>query len=118
MNLKVYEYKNCGTCQKAFKFLEARKVSYEKIPIREKPPSVEELEKMLKYVGDLKKLFNISGQDYKALNMKDKLPKMSEKEALKLLSQNGNLVKRPFVLSKSDGWVGFQEEVWKNKLSV
>ncbi len=116
MSLKIYEYKNCGTCRKALKFLEGRKIRYEKIPIREKPPTKAELKKMLGYVGDIRKLFNTSGQDYKAMNMKEKIPKMSESEILELLSSHGNLVKRPFVLTPKAGWVGFQEEVWKKNL--
>ncbi len=82
--------------------------------IRETPPTLTELKQMLKAVGgDLKKLFNTSGQDYKALNLKDKLPGLSTDEALKLLNQNGNLVKRPFVLSAESGWVGFKEDEWQ-----
>lgn len=114
--IKIYEYKNCGTCKKALKFLDQKKVPYEKIPIREKPPSKAELKKMLGYVGDLKKLFNTSGQDYKSLNLKDKLPQMTESQALDLLASNGNLVKRPFVLTEKSGWVGFKEEDWKKVL--
>lgn len=113
--LKIYEYKNCSTCKNALKFLDSHKIPYEKFPIRDNPPTLTELKKMLGYVGDLKKLFNTSGLDYKAMNIKDKLPKMSEAEALKLLSQNGNLIKRPFVLTDKDGWVGFKEEEWEKK---
>lgn len=117
MPLKIYTYKNCGTCQKALKFLEACKVSYENIPIREKPPSPEELRQMLHYVGgEIRKLFNTSGLDYKTLNLKDKLPKMTQEEAIQLLASNGNLVKRPFVIaSKNSGWVGFDEKLWTEK---
>ena len=115
--MKIYEYKNCGTCKKALQFLEARKIPYEKIPIRENPPTVTEIKKMLIYVGgDLKKLFNTSGLDYKAMNMKDKLPTLSESEAIQLLSKNGNLIKRPFVITDKDGWVGFKEEEWACRL--
>lgn len=117
MGLKIYEYKNCGTCRKALKFLDACRVSYEKIPIRENPPTLQELKKMLGYLqGDLKKLFNTSGQDYKIMNMKEKLPKLQKSAALRLLSQNGNLIKRPFVLASNAGWVGFDEPMWKKKL--
>lgn len=114
MKLKVYEYKNCDTCRKALKFLAANGVEFTAVPIRETPPNVAELKQMLKsYDGDLRKLFNTSGQDYKALNMKDKLPGMSTDEAIKLLSGNGNLVKRPFVLTGKGGLVGFKEEEWQ-----
>ncbi len=111
--MKVYSYKGCGTCQKALKYLEAKKVKYELLAIREQPPTVPELERMLAYYeGDLKRLFNTSGLDYKALNIKDKLPKLSVKEALVLLSRNGNLVKRPFVLTPYGGVVGFKPDEW------
>ncbi len=116
MPLKIYEYKGCGTCRKALKYLEDRKVAYEKIPIREQPPTKAELKTMLTYVGDLRKLFNTSGGDYKALGMKEKLPKISTDEAIDLLSKNGNLVKRPFVIGKNSGIVGFEEEAWKDFL--
>ena len=69
---------------------------------------------MLGYLdGDIKKLFNTSGVDYRAINLKEKLPKMSDAEALELLGRNGNLVKRPFVVSGDSGTVGFREEVWR-----
>lgn len=109
--MRVYSYKGCGTCRNALKFLDAKKARYELLAIREQPPSVAELERMLAlYKGEIKRLFNTSGLDYKALNIKDKLPKMSVKEALSLLSKNGNLVKRPFVLSAKGGVVGFKPE--------
>lgn len=113
MSIKVYTYKNCGTCQKAVKWLGANGVVFKEVAIRETPPTVAELKKMLKAMGgDARKLFNTSGMDYKALNMKDKLPGMAEAEALALLASNGNLVKRPFVLGDGVAVVGFKEEVW------
>jgi arsenate reductase (glutaredoxin) len=118
MTLRVYAYANCDTCRKALKFLAAQKVEAEVIPIREQPPTVAELRKMLGYVGgDLRKLFNTAGQDYRAFDMKTKLPGMSEEEALKLLASNGNLVKRPFALAKTAGVVGFREEEWTQLLA-
>ena len=111
--LRIYTYEKCGTCRNALKFLAARGMQTEVIPIRERPPSKVELKTMLGYLGgDLRRLFNTSGQDYKALNMKDKLTAMSEAEAIDLLSKNGNLVKRPFLLTKNAGAVGFKEEEW------
>ena len=113
MMLKVYIYKNCDTCRKAKKYLNAKEVECELIPIREKPPSVNELRVMLdNYKGDMRRLFNTSGRDYRDLNLKDKLSKMKEIEALELLSKNGNLVKRPFAINGKDGAVGFSESVW------
>ena len=114
MKLKIYAYKNCDTCRKAIRYLEGRKVRFEVIPIREQPPTFDELVKMLRvYKGELRRLFNTSGQDYKAMDLKSKLPTLSEKEALDLLTQNGNLVKRPFLLTDSGGAVGFKEDEWK-----
>ncbi|HSI13997.1 MAG TPA: arsenate reductase family protein [Chthoniobacter sp.] len=118
MSLRVYAYANCDTCRKALKFLATKKTAHEVIPIREEPPTVAELRKMLGYVGgDLRKLFNTAGQDYRALDMKTRLPKLSEEEALALLASNGNLVKRPFALTKSAGVVGFREEEWETLIA-
>ena len=116
--MKVYTYKKCSTCRKATKWLKDRGLEFEEIAIRETPPSVPELEAMLEaYDGQLRKLFNTSGQDYRALNLKEKLPSMSDAEALELLSRNGNLVKRPFLLRDDDwGLVGFKEEDWAQAL--
>ncbi len=114
--LKIYEYKNCGTCRKALQFLDKNKIPYQKVAIREQPPSLSELKQMLACVGDIKKLFNTSGQDYRALGLSAKLPKLSQSEGLDLLTKNGNLVKRPFVLSGNQGWVGFNEDIWKTHL--
>lgn len=87
------------------------------LPIRETPPKKAELKTMLKYVGnESKKLFNTSGGDYKELGLKDKLNSMSLEDQLDLLSKNGNLVKRPFVLGDSFGFVGFKEEEWKKQI--
>jgi arsenate reductase len=118
MNLKVYAYEKCDTCRKALKFLAAQKVVHEAIPIREQPPTTAELRKMLGYVGgDLRKLFNTAGQDYRTLDMKTRLPKLKVDEALALLASNGNLVKRPFVLGKRAGAVGFREEEWEQLIA-
>jgi arsenate reductase len=113
MSLRIYAYQNCDTCRRALKWLAAQKIDHEVIPIREKPPTVAELKTMLGRVGELRRLFNTSGQDYKAMNMKERLPKLSESEALTLLAANGNLVKRPFAIGKSAGTTGFDEDEWK-----
>lgn len=111
--MKIYTYKNCSTCKKATKWLDAQGIAYDERPIRETPPSVKELKQMLAYQdGDLKKLFNTAGGDYRELDMKTKLPAMSEKEAFELLSNCGNLVKRPFLLGDDHGLVGFKEAEW------
>lgn len=117
MKLKVYAYKNCDTCRKALKFLDRHGIDYEAIPIRETPPAPGELRRMLQaQSGNLRSLFNTSGRDYKALGMKDRLPTMSGEEAVALLASNGNLIKRPFVISKNIALVGFNEEAWKTAL--
>ena len=118
MSLRVYACANCDTCRKALKFLAARKVAHEVIPIREQPPTVPELRAMLPHLGgDLRKLFNTAGQDYRALDMKTRLPKLSVEEALTLLAKNGNLVKRPFALTPEAGVVGFREKEWTRLVS-
>ena len=114
MTIKIYEYKGCGTCRKALKWLEAKRIEFERIAIRETPPSKAELKRMLKaYEGKLRALFNTSGGDYRALNMKEKLAKLSKMEAIDLLAANGNLVKRPFVMTRDGGVVGFNEAEWE-----
>lgn len=113
--MKVYTYAKCSTCRKAVKFLQDHSIKFEEVPIRETPPSLAELKLMLESRG-MKALFNTSGLDYKALGLSDKLPKMSETEALGLLAKNGNLVKRPFVIGKDVRLTGFKEEEWENAL--
>ena len=113
MSPRVWAYAGCDTCRKALKFLAEHGVAHEVIAIRELPPGEAELRRMLGYVGgDLRRLFNTSGLDYRALKMSERLPKLNEDEALALLAANGNLVKRPFALTATDGAVGFKPEEW------
>ena len=74
--LKVYEYSGCSTCRKALKFLNARKIPYEKLDITEQAPSSAELRSMLAHVGEVKRLFNTSGLVYKEMKLSEKLPSM------------------------------------------
>ena len=69
------------------------------------------------YEGNIKKLFNTSGVAYRELKISDKIDSMTKTEAFKLLSTNGKLVKRPFMISKNKGIVGFKEDNWKQFLS-
>lgn len=111
--MKIYTYKQCSTCRKATKWLNEKGIEFEEIAIRENPPTIDELADMLEvYEGEVKRLFNTSGVDYRALAIKDKLPQMNQKEILALLHSNGNLVKRPFLLTDTFKTVGFKETVW------
>jgi arsenate reductase len=116
--LRAYTYAKCDTCRKAVKFLRAHGIAFEEIPIRETPPSRDELRAMLAAQGgQLRKLFNTSGGDYKALGLSAKLPALSEAGAIDLLATNGNLVKRPFVLGDGVALVGFDEATWRAALA-
>ena len=116
--LKVYTYAKCSTCRKAVRFLAEHKIQFTELPIRETPPSLDELKHALtRKDGNVRALFNTSGLDYKALGLSAKLPAMSETDALNLLANNGNLVKRPFVVGKDVSLVGFDEEAWKKTFS-
>lgn len=109
----IYTYASCDTCRRAVKWLRTRNIPFTEKPIRETPPGVAELRAMLAFQGgELRRLFNTAGTDYRALGLKDRLATLSESEALALLSTNGNLVKRPFLLSERVGLVGFDEAVW------
>lgn len=121
MKIKVFEYKSCSTCQKANKFLESKKIDFERVPIVEQPPTLKELEQMLEYLKaaglTFKNLFNTSGVQYRELKIADQMKAgMSESQALQLLSKNGKLIKRPFLLTPQAGTVGFKEEVWRQIL--
>ena len=114
VSLRVFVYAKCSTCRDALKFLAERKIAHTVIAIREQPPTVAELRAMLGHLGgEVRRIFNTSGLDYKALNMKERLPKMSLGEALALLAGNGNLVKRPFALAAKAGVVGFKPQEWE-----
>lgn len=111
--MRIHTYAKCSTCRKAVKWLEARGIEFEEIPIRERPPSKSDLRRMLAIQrGEIRKLFNSSGGDYRELKLGSRLPAMSPEEAIDLLASNGNLVKRPFLLDGDRGLVGFQEEAW------
>ncbi|MGB1129650.1 MAG: arsenate reductase family protein [Haloferula sp.] len=111
--IRIFAYKNCDSCRKAIKWLRAEGIEYEEIAIRERPPSKRDLQEMLKHrKGVLKSLFNTSGKDYRELGLKDRINQMEFEEAAELLSGNGNLVKRPFVLGEGFGLLGFKEGEW------
>lgn len=112
-------YPKCSTCQKAKKWLDEHNVEYMERHIVESNPSYEELKLWHEKSGlALKKFFNTSGLLYKELQLKDKLPEMSEEEQLKLLATKGMLVKRPIVVEGDKVLVGFRESEWENLFGV
>ena len=116
--IKIYILENCSTCKCAIRFLKENNIAFTAISIKERPPSKKELKLMLdEKNGEVRKLFNTSGIEYREKNLKDLLPKLSTEEALELLNQSGMLVKRPFVISSEIKLVGFNESEWNKAFS-
>lgn len=116
--LKFICYPKCTTCQRAKKWLDDNKIKYELRDIKLDNPTLEELTEWYKKSGlPLKKFFNTSGLLYKSLDLKNKLPEMSEDEMLKLLATDGMLVKRPLLVGDDLVLVGFKEAEWNEKLN-
>lgn len=114
---KVYAYRNCGTCREALKWLQQRGVEHEVIAIREQPPAETELRIAVDALGgELRRLFNTSGADYRDLGLKDRLPTMDVQAACALLASNGNLVKRPLVIGEGIVLAGFKPDEWERAL--
>lgn len=114
MKVLFIEYPKCSTCQKAQKWLEQNNIEFEDRHIVEENPTKEELTKWIKQSGyEIKKFFNTSGIKYKELNLKEKLPKMSDEEKIEILSTDGMLVKRPLIISESLILVGYKEKEWE-----
>ena len=117
--ITVLCYKKCTTCQKALKWLDAQGIAYTERPIKEENPSREELAAWYERSGlPLKRFFNTSGNLYKDMKLKDKLPQMSEEEQLALLATDGMLVKRPLVVGEDFVLTGFKEAEWKERLGA
>ncbi|MDE6659987.1 MAG: arsenate reductase family protein [Eubacterium sp.] len=111
------EYPKCSTCQKAKKWLDDNGFEYESRDIKTENPTYEELKKWHAESGlPLKKFFNTSGLLYKSMQLKDKLPTMSEEEQFRLLATDGMLVKRPIIISDKAILTGFREKEWIEKL--
>ena len=107
-------YPKCTTCQKAKGYLDAKGEVYTLRDIKQDNPTRQELERWYAMSGlPLKKFFNTSGLQYKALELKDKLPSMSEEEQLDLLASDGMLVKRPILVGEDCVLVGFKQEAWE-----
>lgn len=110
-------YPRCSTCKKAQKWLDEHGVSYDYRDIKEDNPTESELRDWLDKSGlDVKRFFNTSGQLYKSMGLKDKLPDMSVDEKLRLLATDGMLVKRPILIDGGSVLVGFKDDEWSLKL--
>ena len=115
--IKFICYPKCTTCQRAKKWLDDNKIEYELRDIKLDNPSFEELTEWYNKSGlPIKKFFNTSGLLYKSLDLKNKLPQMTEEEMLKLLATDGMLVKRPLLIGDDFVLVGFREVEWENNL--
>ena len=107
-------YPKCTTCQKAKKWLDDNKIEYELRDIKQHNPSAEELSQWYRTSGHpLKKFFNTSGLLYKSMELKTKLPSMSDDEMLSLLATDGMLVKRPLLICGDTVLIGFKEQEWE-----
>jgi arsenate reductase len=116
--LKVYTYAQCSTCRQAVKWLRERRIEFDERPIRETPPPRGELERMLAACGgEVRRLCNTSGRDYRELQLAARLPALGVPGLLALLEGNGNLVKRPFLLGPGVALVGFDPEAWGRALA-
>ena len=112
-------YPKCTTCQKARKWLDEHQVAYEFRDIKSENPTYDELATWYKHSGlPLRKFFNTSGLLYKSMELKDKLPAMSEEEMLRLLATDGMLVKRPLLVGDAFVLVGFKEVEWEGWLTA
>ena len=110
-------YPKCSTCMKAKKWLDEKGIEYEIRDIRQDNPNASELKEWWEKSGlPLKKFFNTSGSLYKSMNLKDRLPQMSEEEQISLLSEDGMLVKRPILVTDSAVLTGFREKEWEQLL--
>lgn len=114
MKPKVYQYAKCSTCRKALAFLDRENVEYDAVDIVSRPPSKKELKEALRRTGlPIQKLFNTSGQSYREGKFGEKLPRMTEAEALDALAADGKLVKRPLLLGADYALVGFDEAAYR-----
>ena len=110
-------YPKCTTCKKAQKWLEDKKLSFDIRDIKESNPTADELKEWFTKSGlPLKRFFNTSGLLYKSMELKDKLPDMTEEEQIKLLASDGMLVKRPILINGDKVLVGFKEKEWETLL--
>ncbi len=117
MKVVFIEYPKCSTCKKAKAFLENKNIEYEDRNIVEKNPTASELEEWIKTNNiPVNKFFNTSGILYRQMELSKKLPNMSDKEKIEILSSNGMLVKRPLLILKDKILIGFKEKEWENEI--
>ena len=117
MATKVYQYPKCSTCRKALKWLDARGVSYDKSDLVAAPPALATLRDLHRRSGlPVAKLFNTSGESYRAGKWKERLAKLSEADALAALAKDGKLIKRPIVDTGKTVLVGFDEAAYSKAL--
>ncbi|HHT90923.1 MAG: arsenate reductase family protein [Bacillota bacterium] len=110
-------YPRCSTCRKAQDFLDEHGISYTYRDIKEQNPSAEELAQWIARGGHpLKKYFNTSGQKYRALGLKDRLPTLDPEEQIELLASDGMLIKRPLLIGDDRVFVGFKPDEWRKLL--
>lgn len=119
MSILFIEYPKCTTCKKAKKWLDDHGIAYEDRHIKEQNPTAEELAVWYQKSGlPVKRFVNTSGMLYREMNLKDKLPTMTDEEILELLATDGMLVKRPLVIGDDVVLTGFKEAEWSENLSV
>jgi len=119
MRWKVYAYAGCDTCRRALRFLADAGVVHDVIPIRDQPPTRRELEWALDDSGgNVRRLFNTAGQEYRRLGVGQQLAGLTRAEAIDLLAANGHLVRRPLVVAGPTAWVGFDAVKWPARLQA
>jgi len=118
VKLTIFQYPKCSTCRKALAWLKANGVEHESIDLVKTPPSRAQLERAAKAAGvPVKKMFNVSGESYRAGNFKEKLASMSDADAFAALAADGKLIKRPLVVGDGVALIGFDEKAWKAALA-
>lgn len=114
--LQIYVLPTCSTCRQALKQLKEYGYELEVIDITKQPPSAEQLRTMIPASGlDIKKWFNVSGEAYRAMGLKDRLPAMNDEEKRELLSSNGMLIKRPVLTDGLKVTVGYKPELYEEE---
>lgn len=114
-----YEYPPCSTCKKARTYLSEHNIDFTAFHIVEETPTEKQLQEWIQRSSyDVKNFFNTSGNAYKEMQLKDKLPTMSEEEKIALLASNGMLIKRPLLVLEADVIPGFKEVIYKEKLGI